>query len=58
VVIGMIAAAIVRMVPSAMTDPLTTALAVVTVGVLLLGKLGPLPLMGGGAAIGLLVRSR
>jgi chromate transporter len=57
VVIGMIAAAIVRMVPSAVTDPLTTALAVVAVGVLLLGRLGPLPLMGGGAVIGLLARA-
>ena len=57
VVIGMIAAAIVRMVPSAVTDPLTTALAVVAVGVLLLGRLGPLPLMAGGAVIGLLARA-
>lgn len=57
VVIGMIAAAIARMVPSAVTDPLTAALAVVAVGVLLLGRLGPLPLMGGGAVIGLLARA-
>ena len=58
VVIGMIGVAIARMVPSALHDPLTTALAVVTVGVLLLRKLGPLALMGGGAAIGLLARAR
>jgi len=57
-VIGMIAAAIVQMAPSAVTDPLTAVLAVAAVGALFAGKLGPLALMAGGAAVGLLARGR
>jgi chromate transporter len=57
-VIGMTAVAVLRMLPSAMPDPLTGALAVGTVVAMGLWHLSPLPLMTGGAAIGLVLRAR
>jgi len=57
-VIGVTAVATLRMVPYAIPDPLTGALAVGTVGALVLWRLSPLPLMAGGAAIGFVLRAR
>ena len=57
-VIGMIASAILQMTPSAVPDLFTGLLALGTVTVLLVWRLSPLPLMAGGAAIGLALRSR
>jgi chromate transporter len=57
-VIGMTAVAVLRMLPSAIPDPLTGALAVGTVVAMGLWHLSPLPLMTGGAAIGLALRAR
>ena len=57
-VIGMIAQAILQMLPNAVPDPLTGCLALGTAGVLLVWRLSPLPLMAGGGAIGLVLRSR
>jgi chromate transporter len=57
-VIGMTAVAVLRMLPSAIPDPLTGALAVGTVAAMGLWRLSPLPLMTGGAAIGLVLRAR
>jgi chromate transporter len=57
-VIGMIAQAILQMLPNAVPDPLTACLALGTAGVLLVWRLSPLPLMAGGGAIGLVLRSR
>jgi chromate transporter len=58
VVIGMIALAILRMLPDAIPDLVTGALAVGTVVAMGLWHLSPLPVMTGGAAIGLVLRSR
>lgn len=57
-VIGMIAQAILQMLPNAVPDPLTGCLALGTAGVLLVWRLSPLPLMAGGGALGLVLRSR
>ncbi len=57
-VIGMIAQAILQMLPNAVADLPTGFLALVTVAALLVWRLGPLPLMLGGGAIGLVLRSR
>ena len=57
-VIGVTAVAVLRMVPYAIPDLLTGALAVGTVVVLVLWRLSPLPLMAGGAAIGFVLRAR
>lgn len=57
-VIGMIAQAILQMLPNAVPDPLTACLALGTAGALLVWRLSPLPLMAGGGAIGLVLRSR
>ncbi|MBI3329480.1 MAG: chromate efflux transporter [Nitrospinae bacterium] len=57
-VIGIIAVAVLRMLPYAIPDLLTGALAVGTVVAMLLWRFGPLPLMTGGAAIGLILRVR
>ena len=57
-VIGMTAVAVLRMLPSAIPDPLTGALAAGTVVVMGLWHLSPLSLMTGGAAIGLVLRAR
>jgi hypothetical protein len=46
------------MVPHAIPDLPTGALAVGTVGALVLWRLSPLPLMAGGAAIGFALRAR
>jgi chromate transporter len=57
-VIGMTAVAVLRMLPPALPDPLTGALAVGTAVAIGLWQLSPLPLMTGGAAIGLVLRAR
>ena len=57
-VIGMTAVAVLRMLSYAIPDLLTGALAVGTVVAMVLWRLGPLPLMTGGAAIGLMLRTR
>jgi chromate transport protein ChrA len=57
-VIGVTAVAVLRMVPYAIPDLVTGALAVGTVAALVLWLLSPLPLMTGGAAIGLALRAR
>jgi chromate transporter len=57
-VIGMTAVAVLRMLPSAIPDLFTGALAVGTVVAMGLWHLSPLPLMTGGAAIGLVLRAR
>jgi chromate transporter len=57
-VIGVTAVALLRMLPYAMPDLLTGSLAVGTVVAMALWQLSPLPLMAGGAAIGLVLRAR
>ena len=57
-VIGMTAVAVLRVLPSAIPDLLTEALAVGTVVAMGLWHLSPLPLMTGGAAMGLVLRAR
>jgi chromate transporter len=57
-VIGVTAVAILRMLPYAIPDLLTGSLAVGTVVAMALWRLSPLPLMTGGAAIGLVLRTR
>ncbi len=57
-VIGMTAMAVLRMLPSAIPDLLTGGLAAGTVAAMGLWHLSPLPLMTGGAAIGLVLRAR
>jgi chromate transporter len=57
-VIGMTAVAVLRMLPSAIPDLLTGGLAAGTVVAMGLWHLSPLPLMTGGAAIGLVLRAR
>jgi chromate transporter len=57
-VIGMTAVAVIRMVPSAIPDLLTGTLAAGTVVAMGLSHLSPLPLMLGGAAVGLVLRGR
>jgi len=57
-VIGMTAVAVFRMLPYAVPDLLTGALAGGTVVAMFLWRLSPLPLMTGGAAMGLVLRAR
>jgi chromate transporter len=57
-VIGMTAVAVIRMVPSAIPDLFTGTLAAGTVVAMGLSHLSPLPLMLGGAAVGLALRGR
>jgi MFS family permease len=57
-VIGVTAVAVLRMVPYAIPDLFTGALAVRTVVALVLWRLSPLPLLTGGAAIGIVLRTR
>jgi chromate transporter len=57
-VIGMTAVAVLRMLPYAIPDLLTGSLAVGTVVAMGLWGLSPLPLMAGGAAMGLVLRAR
>ena len=54
-VIGMIAVALLQMLPHAVTDVPTGLLAVATVAILSLWRFGPLPLMAGGGTIGILL---
>lgn len=56
-VIGALAVSLVQMAPHAAPDIFTRALLVVTIGLLLLRNVGPLPVMLGGGLIGLLSRS-
>jgi chromate transporter len=53
-VIGAIAVSLVQMIPHAAPDFFTRCLLVLTIAVILLRNVGPLPLMAGGALIGLL----
>jgi chromate transporter len=57
-VIGMTAVAVIRMVPSAIPDLITGLLAAGTVAAMGLARVSPLPLMLGGAAVGLALRGR
>lgn len=57
-VIGLIAQVIFQMLPNAVPDALSGLLALATLSVILLWRLSPLPLMAGGAAIGLVLRGR
>jgi chromate transporter len=57
-VIGALAVSLVQMAPHAAPDPFTWLLLALTVLLLLFRKTGPLPLMSGGAAIGLLSKSK
>jgi chromate transport protein ChrA len=57
-VIGVASVGVLRMVPYAIPDLLTVALAVGTVVVLVLWRLSPLPLTAGGPAIGFVLRTR
>jgi chromate transporter len=57
-VIGVIAVAIAQMLPHAIPDLITGLLAMGTVVAMVLWRLSPLPLMAGGAAIGLVLRAR
>jgi hypothetical protein len=57
-VIGMTAVAVLRMLPSAIPDLLTGGLAAGAVVAMGLWYLSPVPLMAGGAAVGLVLRAR
>jgi chromate transporter len=57
-VIGALAVSLVQMAPHAAPDPFTWLLLVLTVLLLQFRKVGPLPLMSGGAAIGLLSKGK
>ena len=57
-VIGMTAVAVIRMLPHAILDLITGLLAVGTAVAMGFWHLSPLPLMMGGAAIGLALRAR
>jgi chromate transporter len=57
-VIGMTAVAVIRMLPHALPDLITGLLAVGTVVAMGCWRLSPLPLMMGGAAVGLVLRGR
>ena len=57
-VIGALAVSLVQMAPHAAPDPFTWFLLALTVGIMLLRKVGPLPLMSGGALIGLLSKGK
>jgi chromate transporter len=57
-VIGMTAVAVIRMLPHAIPDLITGLLAVGTVVGMGCWRLGPVPLMMGGAAVGLVLRGR
>jgi chromate transporter len=57
-VIGALAVSLVQMAPHAAPDPVTWCLLAITVAIMLGHKVGSLPLMVGGGAIGLLTRGR
>ena len=54
-VIGMIAVALVQMLPQAVPDWMTAVLAIATIALMIMRRSGPLPLMVAGGAIGLLL---
>jgi chromate transporter len=56
-VIGALGASLAQMVPQAAPDPFTACLLILTVGVLLLRNIGPLPLVFGGAVLGLIAKA-
>jgi chromate transporter len=56
-VIGALAVSLVQMAPHAAPDVFTWVLLAQTIGIMLLRNVGPLPLMAGGAVIGLLSRA-
>src|SRR5713226_557677 len=56
-VIGALAVSLVQMAPHAAPDPLTWCLLALTVGLILLRSVGALPLMFGGAIVGLISKS-
>jgi len=57
-VIGALAVSLVQMAPHAAQDPFTWLLLALTILLLLLRDVGPLPLIGGGAMIGLLSKGK
>jgi chromate transport protein ChrA len=57
-VIGMTAVAVLRMLPAAIPDLFASVVAVGTVVAMGLWRLSPLPLITGGAALGLVLRTR
>ena len=57
-VIGMIAAALIQMVPGAVPDFITALLALATVVAMLARRFSPLPLMAAGGAVGAVLRAR
>jgi chromate transporter len=57
-VIGALAVSLIQMAPHAAPDPFTWLLLAVTIALLLLGKVGPLPLIFGGALVGLLSKGK
>jgi chromate transporter len=57
-VIGALAVSLVQMAPHAAPDPFTWVLVALTVFLLLLHNVGPLPLMSGGVVIGLLSKGK
>jgi chromate transporter len=56
-VIGALAVSLAQMVPKAAPDLFTASLLLLTVGMLILRNIGPLPLMFGGAVLGLLSKA-
>ena len=56
-VIGALGASLTQMVPRAAPDPFTACLLILTVGALLLRNIGPLPLVFGGAVLGLIAKA-
>jgi chromate transporter len=57
-VIGALAVSLVQMIPQAAPDPFTWVVLALTVSLMLLSKVGPLPLMSGGALIGLVGKGK
>jgi chromate transporter len=55
-VIGALAVSLVQMAPHAAPDVFTWVLLALTIGIILLRNVGPLPMMAGGGMIGLLSR--
>ncbi len=54
---GAVGASLAQLLPQAAPDPFTACLLVLTIGVLLLRNVGPLPLMFGGAVLGLIAKA-
>ena len=55
---GALAVSLVQMAPHAAPDPFTWVLLALTIGIMLLRNVGPLPLMFGGRLVGLLSKGR